>query len=209
VAPQSTTDTEASPRSRTGLDRLARALTEVFAPAVLAAAMPLVVALHTAGGLGAGLAWGLLAALFSAVIPYGVILFGVRRGRLTDRHIGRREQRRGPLLIGLASVLVGVLALALAGAPRQLVTLVIGMFLVLLMVTAINHWWKLSAHAAVAAASTALLVLLFGPVLLVAVPVLLAVGWSRVRLGDHTAAQVAAGLLTGAALALGIFAVLW
>jgi len=209
VTPQATTGTPAPPHPATVVDRLARVLTELFAPAVLAAAMPLVVALHASATLAAGLAWGVLAALFSAVIPFGVILLGVRRGRLTDRHIGRREQRLGPLLVGLASVLVGVLALAVAGAPRQLVTLVIGMFLVLLMVTAINHWWKLSAHAAVASASTALLLLLFGPVLLLAVPVLLAVGGSRVRLADHTPAQVAAGLVTGAVLALGIFAVLW
>lgn len=197
------------PAGRPIADRVARGLTEAFAPAVLAAAMPLVVAVHASRGWWAGLGWGLLAVLFSAAIPFGVILLGVRRGRLTDRHIGVREQRRGPLLLGLASVLVGIGVLAVAGAPRQLVTLVIGMFLVLLLVTAINHRWKLSAHAAVAAASAALLVLLFGPVLLLSVIVVAAVGWSRVRLGDHSAAQVTAGWVAGTGLALAIFTVLW
>jgi hypothetical protein len=194
---------------RTVADRAARGFTEVFAPAVLAAAMPVTVALHDSDSVPAGLGWGLLAAGFSAVIPFGVILLGVRRGRLTDRHITLREQRRTPLLIGLASVLVGVLVLALAGAPGRLVTLVIGMFLVLLAVTAINHWWKLSAHAAVACASAVLLVALFGPVALVGVVGVAAVGWSRVRLRDHTPAQVLAGVLAGTVLAVVIFALLW
>ncbi|MEJ3742930.1 hypothetical protein WEI85_06545 [Actinomycetes bacterium KLBMP 9797] len=84
--------------------RVARVITEVFAPAVLAATMPIVVALTAAPTLAAGLGWGALAALFSAVIPYGVIRYGVWRGTLTDHHMARREQRRRPLLWGLASV---------------------------------------------------------------------------------------------------------
>ena len=133
------TDLHEAP-TRTPADRLARAATELFAPAVWAAGMPIVIALDaTAPTWARGLGWGLLAVLFSSVVPYGIIWIGVRRGTLTDHHIGVREQRRKPLLYGLLSVLAGLAALTALGAPRPLVAMVSVMFAVLLGVTAINQ----------------------------------------------------------------------
>lgn len=198
-------DSSAAP-PRTPTTRPARAVTEILAPAVWALAMPLIIAVHAAGR--AGLAWGGLAAVFSAVVPYGVIWLGVRRGRLTDHHIGRREQRRLPLLLGLTSVLAGLVLLLVLGAPRQLIAMVVVMFTVGAGVTVVNQFWKLSAHAAVAAGSVAVLVQVFGPALLVGVAVVALVGWSRVALRDHTPAQVVAGAVVGAVLAAATFAAL-
>jgi hypothetical protein len=181
-------------------------LTEIFAPAVQAAAMPIVVALHATGDLATGLGWGALAAVFSSAIPYGVIWLGVRRGRLTDHHIGVREQRRGPLVLGLLSVLVGLAVLVVANAPAEVVAMVVVMFTVLLAVTLVNQVWKLSAHAAVTAGSVTVLVLAFGPVLLAAALVVAAVGWSRVQLRDHTVGQVMTGAVAGAVIATVVFA---
>ncbi|GGM26098.1 MULTISPECIES: phosphatase PAP2 family protein [Micromonospora] len=186
--------------------RLARAVTEVFAPAVLAAIVPLVIAVHSAPTFAGGVGWGLLAMLFCSLVPYGVIWLGVRRGHLTDHHIGRREQRRRPLAYGLTSVLVGLAVLVLLGAPRPLVAMVVVMLAVLLVVTAINLVWKLSAHAAVSAASATVLVVVFGWVLLPALaPVVALVGWSRVRLRDHTTGQVVAGTVAGVLVAVPTF----
>ena len=191
---------------RSSLDRLARAVTEVFAPAVWAAAMPLVFAVHaTAPAWGRGVAWALLAVLFCSVLPYAVIRIGVRRGQLTDHHIGVREQRRRPLVLGLLSVLFGLAALVLLNAPGPLVAMVVVMFAVLLVVTAINQVWKLSAHAAVSAASAVVLVVVFGAALLPALALVALICWSRVRLADHTAAQVTAGALAGVLVALPVF----
>jgi membrane-associated phospholipid phosphatase len=189
-------------------DRVARTVTEVFAPAVLAAAMPIIISLHAAVPFAAGLGWGLLGALFSSLIPYAFVWFGVRRGRFTDHHLGIRQQRGRPVALGLVSVLAGLAILWLAGAPRQLLTMIVVMFVVLLAIGAINQVWKLSAHAAVNAGSVSVLTMVFGPLLLAAIPIVVAVGWSRVRLADHTASQVAAGSVVGAILAAVIFGVL-
>src|SRR5690349_19771402 len=111
--------------TRAFLDRAARGLTEVFAPPILAAALPIIIGARAGR---TGLVWGLVATLFSAVIPYGIVWYGVRRGRLSDRHIGVREQRTKPLALGLASVLIGLALLLAAGAPRELVALVVALF---------------------------------------------------------------------------------
>lgn len=188
--------------------RVARWLTELFAPPVLAAALPPVIGAHAGRTVGSGLAWGLLGSLFVGVIPYSVIMYGVLRGRLSDRHIGVREQRTKPLALGLASVLVGIVLLVALGAPRELTALVVAMFVGGLVVTAVNHFWKLSVHAGVAAGTMLVLALTFGPALLATAVVVGAVGWSRVRLGDHTPAQVLAGTVVGAIVSGAVFGLL-
>jgi len=179
------------------LTRVARGLTEVFAPPVLVATLPIVIGVHASRTVPAGLAWGLLASTFCAIIPNAIVWYGVRQGRLSDRHIGVREQRTKPLALGLASVLVGLVLLMLFGAPRELIALVVALFVGGLVATVINHYWKLSVHASVAAGSMVVLALAFGPALLATAVVVLAVGWSRVRLRDHTTSQVVAGTVIG------------
>jgi hypothetical protein len=183
----------------------ARAVTEVLAPAVLAAAMPVVVAVVAAPTVRQGLGWGVVAAVFSAVIPFGVILLGVRRGRYTDHHLGRREQRRWPLLVGVASVAVSLLLFAALDAPRPLTAMVAVMLAVLATVAVVNHWWKLSGHAAVAAGSAAVLTLLLGGPAAAAWLAVPLVGWSRVRLRDHTVGQAVAGAVAGAVVAAAVY----
>jgi len=202
-----TVDTSIPPATG-ALTRTARWLTELFAPAVLAAVLPVVIGGHAGRTLLTGLAWGLLASLFCAIIPYAMIWFGVRRGRLSDRHIGVREQRTKPLSLGLLSVLVGLALLALFGAPRELIALVVASFVGGSVATGVNHFWKASVHASVAAGSMVVLVLTFGPFLLATAVVVAAVGWSRVRLRDHTIAQVVVGTLLGAVIAGGVFGLL-
>ncbi len=194
---------------RTASTRFARIVTEVFAPALLAAIMPVVVALHaTAPAVGAGLGWALVGALFCSVIPNSLIWWGVRRGRLSDHHIRVREQRRVPLAYGLVSVLVGLALLLAFRAPRPVTAMVVVMFALGVAVTLVNLVWKLSIHAATAAGSAAVAVILFGPVLLLTAAVVVLVGWSRVQLRDHTTGQVVAGTVIGLAVTVPLFLLL-
>ena len=173
-------------------------VTEAFAPAILVAVL-----LVAVGGW-----WGLVAALFCSVIPFGYIVVGVLRGRLTDHHIDLREQRRIPLAFGVASVLTGLVLLVAVSAPRDLVALVAAGAVGLGVCATVNHWWKMSIHTAVAAGALVILVLVYGWPLAATAPLVAAVGWSRVALKDHTVAQVVVGALVGAAVAGGVFSAL-
>jgi hypothetical protein len=188
--------------------RLARWLTEAFAPAVLVSVLLVLLGVHSEPGLARGLAMGALAALFESVLPYLYILRGVRTGRITDHHIGDRRQRLVPLLVGLGSVAAGIAVLLLAHAHRELMAAVVAGGVGLVVAAAVNHWWKMSIHAAVAAGSVVILCLVYGPVLLLAAPLVGAVGWSRVELKDHTWSQVLVGTVIGALVAGGVFAAL-
>jgi membrane-associated phospholipid phosphatase len=65
-----------------------------------------------------------------------------------------------------------------------------------------------SIHVAVVAGTVVILVLVFGTTWLALVPLIAAIGWARVRLGDHTPAQSLAGALLGAAVAATVFTAL-
>ncbi|MEU4566006.1 phosphatase PAP2 family protein [Micromonospora sp. NPDC023956] len=184
---------------------LARIVTEATAPAVLVTVLLVAVGWHSArSGLG-GLGWGLLATLFASGVPIAYILGGVRRGRLTDHHVRLREQRRIPLLVGLASSAGGLALLAALGAPRPVLALVAAGVVGLVVAVSVSHWWKMSIHSAVAGGALVVLASTFGPGLLAGAPLLGLVGWSRVRLGDHTVGQVVAGAALGALVAVTVF----
>ncbi|MEV0732262.1 phosphatase PAP2 family protein [Polymorphospora sp. NPDC050346] len=87
------------------------------------------------------------------------------------------------------------------GAPRQLLVLIACMAAALAVAAPITLLakWKISIHALVAAGTAIALTVLVSPYFAVAWPLAALVGWSRVRLRDHTIAQVFAGAAIGAA----------
>ncbi|GGN19916.1 membrane-associated phospholipid phosphatase [Actinoplanes campanulatus] len=184
----------------TAADRAARLLTEVLSPAVLVATVLLAVAWHAADSPMSALIMGVIAAAAASFLPIAYILHGVRRGAWTDRHVGVRAQRTLPMLVCLGSTVSGTLALAAVGAPHDLLALIACMAAALVVVTPITLLarWKISIHALVAAGTAVTFTVVFGPALAFTWPLAAAVGWSRVRLLDHTPAQVLAGALVGA-----------
>ena len=189
------------PGHRTGL---ARAVTELLAPANLAVAQLLLVGWHSSPG-PAGLGWGLLTATFCGLLPYGIVIVGVHHRRWTDRHLRARQQRPVPFLAAIASVLAGLAVLLALDAPPQLVALVVAMLAGLAATLLVTLWWKLSVHTAAASGTVAILALVFGPALTLALPTVALVAWSRVRLGDHTPAQTLAGAALGGLVATTVF----
>jgi hypothetical protein len=176
--------------------RAATLISRVFTPTLLLAVLYPVVGALAAGWAGVG--WSLVGILFTVAIPAGIVDVGVRRGRYTDHHLSRREQRAVPLGLSAASVLAGVAVLALAGAPRAIVALQVAVLVTVLVVTAVTLVWKVSLHVAVVGAAACVLTLLGGEwwvLSWLAVPV---VGWARLRLTAHTVAQVVVGCLLGA-----------
>jgi len=186
---------------------LAGAVTELLAPANLAVAQLLLVGWHSTAG-PAGLAWGLLAATFCGLLPYGIVIAGVHHRRWTDRHLRLRRQRPAPFLAAIASVLAGLALLLALDAPRQLVALVVAMLTGLATTLVVTLWWKLSVHTAAAAGTVAILALTFGLTLTLTFPAVALVAWARVRLGDHTPAQTLAGAALGGLMATTVFILL-
>ncbi|MFJ6002304.1 phosphatidic acid phosphatase [Arthrobacter sp. NPDC092385] len=153
-----------------------------------------------AAGWPDGIPAAVVAVGFTTGLPLAGVLLLVRSGHLSDHHISDRRQRAPVLAATLVSIAAGLGVLALLDTPRAVLAAVLSTVAGVVAVLVVNLWWKLSAHCAVAAFVTVGSFSLFGtgaaPLALMSA----AVGWSRVRLGAHTPAQVAAGYLVGAVI---------
>jgi hypothetical protein len=161
---------------------------------------------HADGLAGAG--WGLLAALFVAVLPTVFIGYGVRRGRWKDRNVGARRPRLIVLGFITASIAAGLSLLIALGAPRMLTGYLAFMLASVALLALVTLVWKISIHAAVASGSVAILAFSYGPLVLCGYALVCLLGWARVAMADHTVTQVVAGALLGAASAALAYAVI-
>lgn len=188
---------------------IARVVTELLSPAVVAVVLPIVVAWHGTGhSVPRTALWGLVVAVFYSALPMFFLIRGARRGRWDGHWVRDREHRLVPLLMCLACALAGLAILLLGSAPREVIALSWAMIATLAVCLAITQWWKISLHATVAAGAVAMVILLYGPWMLLLVLLVALVCWARVRLTDHDAAQVIAGALVGPVVGGAVFLLL-
>ncbi|MFJ2780173.1 phosphatase PAP2 family protein [Kitasatospora sp. NPDC087315] len=145
-----------------------------------------------------GLGWAAFAALFAAVVPTLFIQRGIRKGTLEDRHVGHRQRRLVVIPFIMLSVLTSLAVMLWLDAPADLTAMVLAMLASLVPILVITVWWKVSIHTAVAGGAVVCLAVALGPWWLLLAPVVALIGWSRVVLRDHTAAQTVAGAAVGA-----------
>ena len=98
----------------------------------------------------AGLGWGLLAALFAAVLSTLFIGYGIRHGRWDDRNVGARRPRLIVLAFITTSVAAGLILLIVGGAPALLTGYLALMLASVALLAVITTVWKISIHCAVA-----------------------------------------------------------
>jgi membrane-associated phospholipid phosphatase len=188
--------------------RVARLVGEVLSPPPILAVLALVVAWASSPTRAMAVVWGGIAAVSTSVLPYALILRGVRRGRLSDRNISLRQQRVRFAAVAIASILTGLTVLAAFDAPAEMVALQASIAVGVACGWVITLWWKISVHAAIAAGAATVLLLVFGLALLVVWPLVALIAWSRVQVGDHTPAQVLAGIALGIVVNATIFPLL-
>lgn len=195
-----TTQPLSKPASRTAT---AQWLTDALEPKNWLLVITLAVGWHAAGW--PGIVWGVIAGIFSGVLPILWIKWGERRKLWGDRHVRRRQDRLLVIPGIMVSVGSGIAAMMIFDAPRELLALVVAMMAALAVFLLITTIWKISFHTAVPAGAVAVAVLAFGWWALAAVPLIAMIGWSRLVLSAHTLAQVLAGAAAGAGIAAAVF----
>jgi hypothetical protein len=190
----------AAAQARTESKSFAKHVTDNLEPKNWIIATALLIGWHSDRFAGAG--WGLLGALFAAILPTVFIRYGMRRGRWADRHVGAREHRLIVMAFIIASVGTGLGLLLGLGAPRPVTAMTVTMLASIIVLMAITVKWKISVHCAVSSGATVMLALTWGAPWLACYTLVGLVAWSRAELKDHTPAQAAAGTALGAASAL-------
>ena len=175
--------------------RFARQVSNILAPATISVPGVLLVAFYNARSLASALFYACVTLFFLSFGPMLYIIIGVRRGKFSDLEVSRRKERVGPVLFSIASVLVGLVTLALIKAPKNLQTLLIITAVSAVVLLLITLRWKISFHASSLAGTVTFLTILYGAIVLPAFLLVVLVSWSRVVLRRHTVAQVVAGAL--------------
>jgi len=147
---------------------------------------------------GKALYWLFLYVGLTLVIPLLYIGFQVLRGHLTDIHVMVREQRRGPFIVGLTSVVVLFGTLFLLQAPTILLVMTVATLLNGTTLLIGNRFTKISVHAAALASTTTALGILISPWFFLGYLGLPPIMWARLKRGRHTSSQFLLGTIEGA-----------
>jgi hypothetical protein len=179
----------------------ARGIAAALTPANLVLALLAYASLRHAGA-QSGLFWFALTAVFVVLVPYLILGWALRTGRVDDRQVVRRSQRPALLAAAATSVALAVALLVVLDAPAPLTALVVAMLAGLMVMATISLALKASMHLAVAAgAATILAVDGATPLAGLAFLTLPVLGWARWREGRHSVVQLAAGAALGSLVA--------
>ncbi|WP_340681787.1 hypothetical protein LCL61_23990 [Amycolatopsis coloradensis] len=188
--------------------RLARIATEVLAPWVWVLGLPLIVGWKVTGyHVGETVLWGLVVGVTGSLIPMAVIVRGARKGKWDSHHVTDRAGRLVPFAVCIGSLTAGFVGLIAGGAPHEMIALAAAELVCLIAALAITFGleFKISMHAMVAAGAAVMLIGVYGPWLALVFLGVAWVCWSRVELGDHTKAEVTAGMAAGVVLGGGFY----
>lgn len=180
----------------------AHVVSQIGSPPVLAAA-----AAFLAAGLERSVAafgFAALHTLLMVLAPVAYLLLQLRRGRVSDLEIFRREERWRPYLATIAGAWLAWSAIRFGGGPARLSGVAGVLALKAALIFVVTLGWKISLHCATAAAAGALAWKLVGTPLplLLGGPLMI---WSRLLLRRHTPAQTIAGAIVGALVVLVFF----
>ncbi len=146
--------------------------------------------------------WAWIFVALVVLVPTLYVVLLLKQGKIENFHIPNRENRKKPYLVIIGSNLLGVILMALMGAPFLLVAFGVMGVTQSTLLFLINMYWKISGHATAISGLSVFIVAALGwslaPVL-VMVPL---VAWARIRTYSHTFWQTIAGILTGSTFIL-------
>lgn len=137
--------------------------------------------------------------------PALAVILDMKRKKISDMEISDKSERSVPYLKTLALYIIAICTMMSVDATSFLFAILsIGASLAIVVMMIVNMFWKVSAHAcAIGGIAGGILACSLIYTINYVIPFIIVViisgivGWSRVRLKAHTAAQVYAGWLIG------------
>jgi membrane-associated phospholipid phosphatase len=182
--------------------RLARFVSSVSHPLYISPAVILAASFSSTDSTAAALYWWAIYQVFATFIPLADLIWRRRTGRISDWHVSRREERKWPIIFGIAYSAAGGLAFWLLSGPNILLACMVSGLALAVITLIVTSFWKISLHL-MGNASLAVILLaaldapLFGVAGAILCFYLVVVAVSRYAVKAHTPAQLIAGALAG------------
>ena len=185
------------------LTKLATLISAATRLPLLAAPLFLAVGARAAGA--QGLLWGLVCLFLTSGLSLFYLFYLARSGKVRDPRSISRAERVRPLRVVAALHVGAFLMVTLLGAPAELRAALLSYAIATLIFALLTPLTNLSLHAAGVSGAAVCLIYVFGAGGLPAVLLVPLVWWARTRLGRHTPAELALGVLVGGGATLVAF----
>jgi len=133
--------------------------------------------------------------VFGFIAPIVLFVILRKKKKLIDIDASEKDERTFPFIISILFYLAGLIILIIFNVIIISIAFWFCYISNTLITIFINKHWKISAHSMGASGPLAAMTYVFGPMALVFSLIILMVGWSRIQLKVHNAAQVSAGIL--------------
>lgn len=137
----------------------------------------------------------LIALICGFISPIVLFLILRNKGKLADKDASIKEERTFPFMVAIGFYVVGLILMIKFNLNIISIAFWFCYISNTLLTIIINKCWKISAHSMGAAGPSAALLLAFSWIGLLLLPVVILVGWSRIKLKCHTVFQVMTGIL--------------
>jgi hypothetical protein len=196
--------------SQTGIsDNLANFISIFVAPPTMAIVATVSFSLWSPIGLG------LISAPFSILVcffcfaffPFLSVLYFYRK-KVTDLYVSKRETRTPFFLIAISSYSFAAI-IFLVTNTKILFLLALGYTLVSIILMGVTLFWKVSVHCAGVTGPIFSLIFVFGLSALPLALIIGLVGWSRIKLKNHTFPQTLVGTLISLSVGIALYTTLY
>ena len=133
--------------------------------------------------------------VFGFIAPIVLFVILRKKKKLIDIDASEKDERTFPFIISILFYLAGLIILIIFNVIIISIAFWFCYISNTFITIFINKHWKISAHSMGASGPLAAMTYVFGPMALVFSLIILMVGWSRIQLKVHNAAQVSAGIL--------------
>lgn len=185
--------------------KLAQVISATLNPFLVGLALILLLSFATTATASEAVKWSLMLAGISILPIFSTIVYLVRRDKLEGIFINIRRQRYFIYVLAMVCNIIGCGLLIYFKAPLMLIASFVAAIASAVVFMCINFFWKISLHAAFAAASVTMLTLLYGSLGAITVVMIPPVGWSRIELKHHSLMQVVAGTLLSSVIVVVVY----
>jgi membrane-associated phospholipid phosphatase len=186
-------------------DRLARLISNILNPFLVCVVVLLLIAFKATDTAADAVKWAAISLALSVLPIFILIISMVRLKKLDGLFVNPRQQRNVIYILACALGALGCGMLWYFNAPRLLSVTFTAGFSAIIIFALINYFWKISVHTAFIAASVAEIIMVFGVMAVWTVILVPPVAWARIKLKQHSVAQVVTGGAVAALIAAGVF----
>ena len=149
----------------------------------------------------------LLCFLCFAFFPFLSILY-FHRKKVVDLYVSKRKERTPFYLIAITSYSFATI-IFLVTSTKIMFLLALGSLFVTIILMGVNLFWKVSIHCAGVSGPIFALICVFGINAIPLTSIVGLVGWSRIKLKNHTFAQTLVGTLISLTVVPVVFTMLY